>query len=566
MSQPAVIQPGPLAPASVDAGPPGPEADVDKGLARNAIGLISSTVIGIASTAPAYSLAVTLGLITAVAGVGLKSPAIMIVSFVPMIFIAASYYYLNKVDPDCGTTFSWVTRAIGPRTGWVTGWVMVAADIIVMASLAQITGSYFFLLIGANGLAASTFWVTLAGVIFLILMCVVTALGIEISAKIQWFLLGFEYLMLIVFSVVALVKVYTSHVAGAVHPAFSWFLPNMRGGALADGVLLALFIYWGWDTAVSVNEETEDKSRTPGVAAILSTLALLFIYVLATTAAQAFHGPGYLTKNAADVLSPLGDSVLGSGLNRLLIAVVLTSATASTLTTILPGARTTLSMAAHKAIPEIFARVNPRYKTPVWGTAIYGILSLVFYVGLTLLSANVLADSIAALGLTIAFYYGINGYAVPIFFRHQLLESWKKFLVLGLMPFLGGAALTWVFIASADQLWYPANSASGTSWFGIGPPFILGALFILSGVVVMVLVNLFSKRAKPFFARRMETVETMSAWVPEAVLDGTSSVEPSRVAPSAPHASPDRGQGGTVIDLSPRGGRRQGADPPPPPG
>ena len=122
--------------------------EADKGLKKNAVGMLSSVVIGIASTAPAYSLAVTLGLIVVVAGIGLKSPAIMLVSFVPMILIASSYYYLNKADPDCGTTFSWVTRAIGPRTGWVTGWVMVAADIIVMASLAQITGTYFFLLFG----------------------------------------------------------------------------------------------------------------------------------------------------------------------------------------------------------------------------------------------------------------------------------------------------------------------------------------------------------------------------------------------------------------------------------
>jgi amino acid transporter len=474
--------------------------------------MLSSIVIGIASTAPAYSLAVTLGLVTAVAGMGLKSPAIMIVSFIPMILIASSYYYLNKADPDCGTTFSWVTRAIGPRTGWVTGWVMVAADIIVMASLAQITGAYFFLLFGLHGLANSLFWVTAVGVVFLIVMCVITAVGIEISARLQWFLLGFEYLMLVIFSVVALVKVYASHPAGSIHPSLSWFVPNMHLGALSGGILLALFIYWGWDTAVSVNEETENKSVVPGVAAILSTLGLVFIYVISTTAAQAFRGPAYLTKNSADILSPLGSAVLGSAADKLLIAVVLTSATASTLTTILPGARTTLSMASHKAIPSIWAKVNPRFQTPVWGTVIYGVVSIVWYVGLTLLSQNVLADSIAALGLTIAFYYGINGFAVPLFYRHQVLKSWKKFILLGAFPLLGGLALAWVFIASLDQLWYPANSASGTSWFGVGPPFVLGLGFILSGVVVMFLARRFAGRSKPFFARKMETVEAMVPW------------------------------------------------------
>ena len=483
--------------------------EVDKGLKANAVGMLSSIVIGIASTAPAYSLAVTLGLVTAVAGMGLKSPAIMIVSFVPMLLIASSYYYLNKADPDCGTTFSWVTRAIGPRTGWVTGWVMVMADIIVMASLAQITGAYFFLLIGAHGLANSLFWVTAVGVVFLILMCVITAIGVEISARLQWFLLGFEYVMLLVFSIVALVKVYNSHPSGSVHVSLSWFVPNMNLSALSGGILLALFIYWGWDTAVSVNEETENKSIVPGIAAVLSTLGLVFIYLIATTAAQAYHGPDYLTQNSGDILSSLGSDVLGSAADKLLIAVVLTSATASTMTTILPGARTTLSMASHGAIPKVFAKVSPRFQTPVWGTAIYGVVSLIWYVGLTLVSQNVLADSIAALGLTIAFYYGINGFAVPLFYRHQVFKSLKKFFMLGVFPLIGGLILLWVFLASLDSLWYPANSASGTAWFGVGPPFVLGAAFILSGVIVMFAAWAWLKRARSFFARKMETVEAM---------------------------------------------------------
>lgn len=508
------------------------EIEADKGLKKNALGLMSSVVIGVASTAPAYSLAVTLGLVVAVAGIGLRSPAIMIVSFFPMILIAASYYYLNKVDPDCGTTFSWVTRSIGPRTGWVTGWVMVAADIIVMASLAQITGTYFFLLFGLNTLANSLFWVTFVGVVFLILMSVVTAIGIEVSARVQWFLLGFEYLMLVIFSVVALTKVYSSHPSGSIHPAISWFIPHMSLGALSGGVLLALFIYWGWDTAVSVNEETERKSVFPGIAAILSTLALVFIYVLATTAAQAFHGPTYLANNSGDILSPLGSAVLGSSLDKLLIAVVLTSATASTLTTILPGARTTLSMSAHRAIPGVWSRINPRFKTPVWGTAIYGVLSIIWYVGLTLLSQNVLADSIAALGLAIAFYYGVNGYAVPLFYRHHLFEDWKKVLLLLVFPLLGAASLTWVFIASLDSLWYPQNSASGTSWFGVGPPFIIGVGFIVTGIAAMILFNVFSKRARPFFARKMETVDTMVPWEenPEQMLATAGKETPPKQA------------------------------------
>ena len=117
----------------------------DKGLKKNAIGFVSSVVIGVASTAPGYSLAATLGFIAA--AVALQSPAILLISFVPMFLVAAGYYYMNKADPDCGTSFSWVTKAMGPQLGWIAGWAIVVADMIVMANLAQIAGLYTFLLV-----------------------------------------------------------------------------------------------------------------------------------------------------------------------------------------------------------------------------------------------------------------------------------------------------------------------------------------------------------------------------------------------------------------------------------
>ena len=116
----------------------------DKGLKTGAIGYVSNLVIGVASTAPAYSLAATLGFVTAVAGMGLHAPAVMIISFIPMLLIAAAYNYMNKADPDCGTSFTWVTRALGPHLGWLTGWAIVAADVMVMATLAYIAGVYTF--------------------------------------------------------------------------------------------------------------------------------------------------------------------------------------------------------------------------------------------------------------------------------------------------------------------------------------------------------------------------------------------------------------------------------------
>jgi amino acid transporter len=183
----------------------GPQTS-DKGLRAGTLGLLSSTVIGVASTAPGYSLAAVLGLVAAV--VGLQSPVIMLLAFVPMLFIAAAYYYMNRADPDCGTTFAWVTRAMGPWAGWMGGWAIIVADIIVMANLAQIAGKYSFLLINAEGLAENTFAVTTLGVLFIAAMTWICYVGIEASARTQYFLLGAEIVTLVLFAVVALVRVY----------------------------------------------------------------------------------------------------------------------------------------------------------------------------------------------------------------------------------------------------------------------------------------------------------------------------------------------------------------------
>ena len=145
-------------------------AIAEKGLKSGALSLVASIVIGVASTAPAYSLAATLGFI--VVFIGVQTPAIVVLAFVPMLFVAFGYKELNRVDPDCGTTFTWASRAFGPRTGWAAGWAIVASAVLVMASLAQVAGQYGFLLFNARGIGhdATSPWVLLVGVIWIVAM------------------------------------------------------------------------------------------------------------------------------------------------------------------------------------------------------------------------------------------------------------------------------------------------------------------------------------------------------------------------------------------------------------
>jgi amino acid transporter len=473
----------------------------DKGLKKNAISYLSNIVIGVASTAPAYSLAATLGGVAALVAVG--GPAIMIVAFIPMLLIAASYYYMNRADPDCGTTFAWVTRAMGPRLGWMGGWGIIVTDIIVMPNLAAIAGQYTFSLFGNNN--PSTFEVTLVGVVWIILMTWICWKGIELSARLQQMMLGAEFLILILYCVVALIKAYSGSAPhGSLHISASWFNPFAIHGFsnFTEGILLAVFIYWGWDSGVSVNEETENADTAPGRAALTSTVVLVLIFVLVAVAATSFAGPAFLSNNSADVLAATGSHVLGSGLDKLLILAVLTSASSSTQTTILPTARTVLSMARNKAIPARFGEIHPRNLSPNVATIAMGTVSMIWYVVMTLVSTNVLNDSILALGLGIAFYYGLTGYACVVYYRRELLKSAKNFLFIGMAPLLGALILTALFIKSCFDL--GKTSSGSTVIFGIGGPLVIGLGAILLGIPFMLLCRW---KLPEFFRRRPEVAD-----------------------------------------------------------
>jgi amino acid transporter len=483
-----------------------PEARaLNKGLKKDAIGFASSVVIGVASTAPGYSLAAVLGLIVAIPGIGVHAPAVLMLSFIPMLLVALAYKYLNQADPDAGTTFSWATRAFGPRAGWLGGWAIIVADVIVMANLAEIAGRYSFLLFGVQN--PSTLAVTAIGVAWIAIMTVVCVIGIEVNAKTQRWLLTAEIATLGIFALVALVRVWTGHgIHGSMTPTLGWLNPLAipSTGALSAGLLIAVFIYWGWDSLVTVNEETEDAEKTPGKAAVLSTLILVGIYVVVSTAAIAFGGvDGLANDQSGDVLGLLAGAVFGSAtLGKVVIIAVLTSAAASTQTTILPTSRTALSMARAKAAPEPLGRVHERYLTPHVATWIMGGLSIAWYVGLTLVSQNMLWDSIAALGLMIAFYYGLTGFACTIYYRRELFRSVKTFLLIGVGPLLGGVILFAILVKSCVDLSRPANSESGDSWFGVGPPLVIGFGFLVMGVVLM----LYWRVAHPVFFRRRPQV------------------------------------------------------------
>jgi amino acid transporter len=227
----------------------------------------------------------------------------------------------------------------------------------------------------------------------------------------------------------------------------------------------------------------------------MATLILLATFAIVSVATMSFAGVGTADKptdlvNSDDVFASIGSQVLGGGFDKFLIFAILTSAAACTQTTILPTSRAVLSMAAYEALPAKFARTHPRYLTPTWATVAMGGVSIVFYVGLAAISDNILADAASAVGLLIAFYYGLTGFAAAWYFRKLELSggSPKDFLVRVVLPLLGGLILLWAFVVTLIDNVNPETSDTKISFFGVtvGGIFVISVGSLLLGLILMV--------------------------------------------------------------------------------
>jgi amino acid transporter len=456
-----------------------PDSAAEPTLQPDAVGFLDTLVIGLASTSPAYSLAAVLGPVVAL--VGVHAPGVLLASFVPMLLIAGAFAALNRADPDCGTTFSWVTRAMGPWAGWIGGWAITMTGVLVLGSLAEVGVRFTLLAVGLDGWTASTPTVMGLTVALILLMAWICVRGTEVSARLQNGLILAQTVALAVFAVTALAR-------GELAPAWGWLNPFGGGGAaLNAGLLLGVFAYWGWESAVNLAEETRNPRTAPGWAAVLSTVVLLLTYLGVATAVVSFAGTGWLAGNADEeeaVFALLSERALG-GWDWVVLLAVATSAIASTQTTIIPASRTALSMARRAALPRRFASISPTHRTPDVSTWWVAAVGIAWYVGVGLVSENALYDSITGLSLLIALYYALTGLACAVFFRHRLLRSVRDFLLLGVGPLLGAAMLAWLLVLSVRDLADAGNSYTGQAWLGVGPPLVIGVGVLAAGVVLM---------------------------------------------------------------------------------
>ncbi|WP_424346906.1 APC family permease [Kocuria sp. CH-021] len=487
----------------------------DKGLSKGAVGLLGSVVIGVSCIAPAYTLSAALG--PTAAEVGTSLPAIFLVGFLPMLLVALGYQQLNRAMPDSGTTFTWGSKAFGPWLGWMGGWGLLAATILGLSNLAGVAVDFLYLalaqLTGNAAIAELTRNVPVnvaTCLVFVALAAWISYRGMETTKAFQYVLVAFQAVVLLWFSFAAFGHVAAGTAYEGLTVRAEWFNPFgvESFSAFAAGVSLSVFVYWGWDVVLTINEETKGAATTPGKAAVTTIFVIVALYLTIALAVLTFSGvsdQGLGMGNEEiqeNIFAALAGPVMGP-FAILMSLAVLSSSAASLQSTFVSPARTMLAMGYYGALPPEFARVTPRYQTPGYATVAAAVISAGFYAVMRVVSENVLWDTITTLGMMVCFYYGVTALACVWYFRREAFRGAKNVFTKFLAPLLGGILLLVFFGQTAYDSMDP-EYGSGSQIGGVGLVFLLGVGILLLGVAVMLVQY---RRNPAFFRERFETTE-----------------------------------------------------------
>lgn len=497
-----------------------------KGLANGNVGMFGAITMGISCVAPAYSLSASLGQIAATSA--LQTPLIILAGFIPMMLVAFGYRELNRAMPDAGTAFTWATRAFGPWVGWLTGWGLLACYVLVLSNMAGLAVDFLYLMLadvtgvpGIYDLAQNTVVNSATCFVLIAISAWISCRGMESGERFQIALVLFQCVMLVVFAGAAF---WLAHVGRAFDPTPvtpAWFDPTRIHGivGLTAGVSLSIFMFWGWDVILTMNEETENSHTTPGKAAALTILITVALYVLAAAGTLVYCGLGtgrYGLNNPdiqANVFLAISQPILGKAA-ILMSACIFASSFASLQSTMISPSRTLLSMGYYEALPACFARLSDKEKLPVVAILVSSAISWVFYVVVKGVSEHFIADTVSALGMIICFYYSITAFASAWYFRTQVFASASNFFFQALLPVLGGLSLTVIFVTTLLSILDPTYG-SGSVWHGINVIFLISTGILLVGVLVMLACRV----AKPAFFKGAVLAVAASDGQPDHGLD-----------------------------------------------
>ncbi|MGV9251580.1 APC family permease [Streptomyces sp. NPDC003697] len=472
---------------------------------RRTLGVRDGVAIAASSTAATTSIGIGIGALAVYAG--RQTPALLVVAVLPILGIAMSYARLNRTEPNCGNGYTWVGRSIGPWPGFLTGWVVLVANVVFMAYTSTITGSVILQFANKAGLHSvlgigldprATAVSAAVGLVALVTVTVTAVTGVRSATRLQWWLLLFEYAVLLVFCTWAMI-------VGDQPFSFDWLNPFAIGSvqSLAQGLVLAVFIYWGWDAAFTVNEETRNASDAAR-GGIIALLCVLGLFIFASISFQRVMSQGELVQEGPQALTYLGSRLSPEPWASLPLAALMCSAFASLQSSVIPTARGALAMGRDQVLGRLWTRVHPRYGSPAAGTLLIMALAAavaILAVGIHQINEMILT-AVDSIGLIVALYYGLTALACAVRFRGDLRPGGRGAVRSVVVPaasalslFALGGYLVYQYATGADHF----EVSPDNGWFMLT----LVSAFVVSGLCVAA----FAKwhRRSPYFTTGRST-------------------------------------------------------------
>jgi amino acid transporter len=467
---------------------------------RKSLGVLDGVAIAASSTAATTSIGIGLGVTAGV--VGLHLPAIMLLAFLPVLGIAGAYSRLNRVEPNAGNGYVWVGRSLSPWLGFMVGWVNIVATVAFLAYTTAVTGSALIQLAGEAGVhrigglaldAGSTAQTTALGIFVLVAVTVTAVTGVRTAARLQTGLLVFEYVVLLGFCGYGIVT-------GPHAFSLSWFDPFAipSASALAQGLILSVFCYWGFEAAFSVNEEVREP-RDASRAGFITLLTMLTLFLLGSIAFQRVLSEPELVGHGAQGLAYFGGRLASQPLAALPLVALMFSAVASLQAGVIPTARGMFAMSRDRTLGPVWSKVSARYGTPAAGTLLIGALAAAVAALALVIPrlADMIMATVNAVGIVVALSYALTALAAAVRFRSLLRQDWRQGLRAVVLPTLSAAALLglggylgWSFYSSTDHFELRADNG----WFLLLTPLVM----IGSGFVAAVWAKW--ARRSPYFS------------------------------------------------------------------
>lgn len=411
------------------------------------VGLGDAIIMGLSSSGPSQTLAVTLASLVAVSGYSGVVP--ILICFIPMIGIAIGYQRLNRWDQSSGATYTWVAKVFHPYLGFLSGWMILLYYTLGTTTLTIPAGIYTIDLL-APSLIENHWAIFIVGAAWNLLITALAIMGLKIVARFEWAIVLFEYSVILIVAAVALTGL--AQGTAAAQFSWAWFSWTGMGGmkGLMGGILIACFMYSGWDAAIYVNEETIDRANSPGKAALASVMMLALIYSVATFAFQSVLSLDELHAHAGNALSAVSGRLLHKPWDSLMALVVLTGTLASLQSAVVSAARVGLAMSRDRVMPGFFQLIRAGSSSPWAATlAMSGINLLLLALALSTASiATALTNAASSLGLVSIVFYGITAAAALRQQRATITSSVGNLIMAGLLPLIGVLFSVGVLIAS----------------------------------------------------------------------------------------------------------------------